>query len=236
LGNTSKEVIFSTSGNFTYSLENGVRDFTYTDKVLSVLALTNSGYVVEQLKEGVVFNTIYLDTNLNFRQLAFHKGVLYLAGASGVYKLVDNNPISISEIKTIELVSNGQCMIVEGENGIFKFSAENSSFKTLATQGDRAFQSKDGCFFVDNLSGSIVNEKREKIAKPIMKKLLFEHQGNILHWHSVGDQTHVVNIETGDLIAKTKSRVLYQRVISYEDDILYLGQLDVHTSIVKVKF
>ncbi|NQZ25266.1 MAG: hypothetical protein HRT55_03015 [Colwellia sp.] len=68
-----------------------------------------------------------------------------------------------------------------------------------------------------------------------MKKQLFEHQGKIFHWHSVDDQTHIVGIETGELIAKTKDRALYKRIISYEDDILYLGQADVHTSIVKLK-
>lgn len=235
LGNASKKAIYSTSGNFTYSLENGVRDFTYTDEILSVLGITNSGYVVEQLKEGVVFNTIYVDTLLNFRHLAFHQGQLYLAGASGIYKLVDKNPNLISELKIIELVSNGKCMIVEAENGIFKFETDNSSFKKIAAQGERAFPSKNGCLFVDKISDSIVNEKREKIAKPTMKKELFEYQGKIAHWHSVEDKTHFVDIETGEIIAKTKNRVLNERVVSYEDDILYLGQNDVNTSIVKVK-
>jgi len=235
LGNTSKKVIYSTSGNFTYSLENDVTDFTYTDGVLSVLGITNSGYVVEQLKEGVVFNTIYLDTLLNFRHLAFHQGQLYLAGASGIYKLVDKVPSFISELKIIELVSNGKCMIVEAENGIFKFETDNSAFKKIAAQGERPFASKSGCLYVDKLSDTIVNEKREKVAIPRMYKLLFEHQGKIAHWHSVKDKTHIVDLETGEIIAKTKNRALYKRVVSYEDDILYLGQADVNTTIVKVK-
>jgi DNA-binding winged helix-turn-helix (wHTH) protein len=235
LGNTAKEVIFSTSGKFKYSLENTIIDFTYTTKTLSILALTNSGYVVEQLKDGTVFNTIYFDSKLSLRHLAFHQGDIYLAGASGIYKLVDNELIIISDIKAIKLVSNGQCMITEAENGIFQFEAETNSFDMFAVQGERAFPSKYGCLFVDNLSGYIVNEKREKIAKPILKKYLFEHKGRITQWHSVGDQTHMVDIESGEIIAKTKNRVLYKRVISYEDDILYLRQDDVRTSIVKIK-
>ncbi len=235
LGNTSKEIIYSISGNFTYSLENAVRDFTYTDKVLSVLALTNSGYVVEQLKGGSIFNTIYLDTKLNFRSLAFYQGELYLAGGSGIYKLVSEKPKYISKLKVVELVSNGKCMIAETENGIFQFEVSNSSFQKIAEQGERAFPSEDGCLFVDKLSSTIVNEKRESIAKPTMKKLLFEHQGKIAHWHSVKGKTHIVDIETGKLIAKTKNRALYKKVVSYEDDILYLGQADVNTSIIKLK-
>lgn len=236
LGNTSKEVIYSTSGNFTYSLENGIRDFTYTDKVLSVLALTNSGYVIEQLKSGTVVNSVYLDTKLSFRHIAFHQGELYLAGASGIYKLVGDQPILISELQTSELVSNGQCMIAHGENSIFMFLKQDGSFQKIAAQSERPFPSVRGCLFVDNLSGNIVNEKGEKIAEPTMNKLLFEHQGRITHWHSVGDKTHIVDIQTGAIIAKTDSRVLHKKVVSYEDDILYLSQADIHTSIVKVRF
>lgn len=235
LGNATKNIITSTSGKFKYSLGNTIIDFTYTTKTLSILALTNSGYVVEQLKNGTVFNSIYIDSKLSLRHLAFHQGNIYLAGASGVYKLVDNVLISISDIKAIKLVSNGQCMIAEADNGIFQFEAESSSFHMFAVQGERAFPSKYGCLFVDNLSGYIVNEKREKIAKPILKKLLFEHMGRITHWHSVGDQTHMVDIESGQIIAKTDNRVLYKRVISYENDILYLKKDDVRTSIVKIK-
>jgi hypothetical protein len=161
--------------------------------------------------------------------------VLYLAGASGIYKLVDKIPSLISELKIIELVSNGKCMIVEAENGIFKFETDNSAFKKIAAQGERPFASISGCLYVDKLSDTIVNEKREKVAKPRMYKLLFEHQGKIAHWHSVKDKTHIVDLETGEIIAKTKNRALYKRVVSYEDDILYLGQADVNTSIVKVK-
>jgi len=68
-----------------------------------------------------------------------------------------------------------------------------------------------------------------------MNKLLFEHQGKIHHWYNTKDKTHIVDIQTGEVVATTKNRVLYKRVISYGDDILYLGQDDVNTSIVKLK-
>ncbi|PMG31546.1 hypothetical protein BCU94_07355 [Shewanella sp. 10N.286.52.C2] len=235
LGNSSKEIILSMSGKFTYSLENGIRDFIYTNKTLSVLAATNTGYVVEQLKDETVFNTVYFDTDLSLRHLAFHQGEIYVAGSSGIFKLIDNNLINISEIKTLELVSNGNCMIAGTDNGIFKFVADSGSFKILATQANRPFPSKHGCLFVDNLSNDIVNEKREKISKPILKKFLFEHKGKLTHWSLVGDQTHFIDIESGQIIAKTNHRAIYQRVVSYEDDILYLGLDDVRTSIVKVE-
>ncbi len=61
-----------------------------------------------------------------------------------------------------------------------------------------------------------------------------EHQDKIVHWHGVKDKTHIVDIETDELIAKTKGRTLFNKVVSYEDDILYLGQADVNTSIVKL--
>jgi len=252
LGNIAKEVIHSTSGKFTYSLENGIRDFTYTDKVLSVLALTNSGYVIEQLKNEVVFNTIYLDTDLSFRHLAFFQDEIYLAGSSGIYKVVDRKLVQISHIKTAELVSNGQCMIAEGNgihlfekqtssftiaegNGIQLFEKQTSGFTKLVEQGERAFQSKNGCLFVDNLSGNIVNEKREKISKQTKNRLLIEHQGKIAHRYNVNEETHIVDLETGGLITKTKSRAFQTRLISYDDDILYLAQDDVNTSIMKLK-
>ncbi|MCL1067214.1 winged helix-turn-helix domain-containing protein [Shewanella olleyana] len=235
LGNAAQESILSHSGNFNYSLANTIIDFTYTTKVLSILAITNSGYVVEQLKDGTVFNSTYFDTTLNLRQIAFHKGEVYLAGSSGVYKLVNGKLISISDIKTIKIVSNGQCFIAEAEKGIYQFEAESNSFKLFTEQGVRAFSSEQGCLFVDNLSGYIINEKREKIAKPILVKYLFEHKGKLAHWHYVGEHTHIVDVESGEIIAKLPNRALYKRVISYEDDILYLGQKDVRTSIVKIK-
>jgi DNA-binding winged helix-turn-helix (wHTH) protein len=234
LGNIAKEVIYSTSGNFKYSLENGIRDFTYTDKVLSVLAVTNSGYVVEQLKKGVVFNTVYLDTKLSFRHLAFYQDELYLAGSDGIYKVTDKKLTQVSQVKTAELVSNGQCMIAEG-NGIYKFKASSNTFEKLVEQGERAFQSQHGCLFVDNLSGNIVNEKRVIISKQTKNRLLIEHQGKIAHRYNVNEETHIVDLETGDLITKTKSRAFQTRLISYDDDILYLGQDDVNTSIMKLK-
>ncbi|PMG71614.1 hypothetical protein BCU84_02660 [Shewanella sp. 10N.286.51.B7] len=235
LGNSARESISSHSGNFNYSLENTIIDFNYTSKILSILATTNSGYVVEQLKDGTVFNSTYFDTTLSLRQIAFHQGEVYLAGTSGVYKLVNDKLISISDIKTIKLVSNGQCFIAEAEKGIYQFEAESNTFKMFTAQGERAFASKQGCLFVDNLSGYIINEKREKVAKPILVQYLFEHKGKLTHWHSVGEQTHIIDVESGEVIAKLPNRALYKRVISYEDDILYLGPKDVRTSIVKLK-
>lgn len=145
LGNASKEYIYSTSGDFSYSLENGVRDFTYTDEILSVLALTNTGYVVEQLKNDEVLRSIYLDTELTFRQLAFFKGELYLAGASGIYLLSEGETTRISQLKTAELVSNGQCLIAEGEDGIYLYQGSANTFHKIAAQGERAFPSERGC-------------------------------------------------------------------------------------------
>jgi DNA-binding winged helix-turn-helix (wHTH) protein len=236
LGNASKEYIYSTSGDFSYSLENGVRDFTYTDEILSVLALTNTGYVVEQLKNDEVLRSIYLDTELTFRQLAFFKGELYLAGASGIYLLSEGETTRISQLKTAELVSNGQCLIAEGEDGIYLYQGSANTFHKIAAQGERAFPSERGCLFVDNISGDIVDENRNEIAKPLMRKRLFEHKGRITHWHSVKDNTHFVDIKTGETIAKTRHRVLHQRVVSYKDDILYLAQAGVNTAIVKLRF
>jgi DNA-binding winged helix-turn-helix (wHTH) protein len=233
LGNVSNEVIYSTSGDFTYALENGIRDFTYTDKVLSILALTNTGYVIEQLNNGNVFNTIYLDTDLSLRHVAFFQGELYLAGGSGVYKIVSNSLAKVSPLKTSELISNGQCMIAEG-NGIYKFHTKTKSFNKLVEQGERAFQSEKGCLFVETLTGNIVNESREVISKQKKNKLLIEHKGKIAHRYYVNDKTHIVDLSTDNIITKINSRPVYKKVTSYGDDILYLGQADVNTSIMKL--
>ena len=234
LGNVSKEVIYSSSGDFTYSLENGVRDFTYTDKVLTVLALTNSGYAIEQLKDGLVFNTFYFDSNLSLRHIAFFKNEIFLAGADGVYKLDENKLIQISNRKTIELVSNGKCMIAEGD-GIHLFEQKKHTFIKIVEQGERAFQSEQGCLFVDTLTGNIVNEKREIISKQTKKRLLIEHKGKLAHRYNVKEQTHIVDIKTGKVIERTRERARYTKLISYEDDILYLGVADVNTSILRLK-
>ncbi|MCW1720212.1 winged helix-turn-helix domain-containing protein [Pseudoalteromonas sp. A3] len=234
LGNIAKEVIYSSSGNFTYSLENGVRDFTYTDKVLTILALTNSGYAIEQLKDGLVFNSIYFDSNLSFRHVAFYQGDIFLAGSDGIYKLVENKLTRVSNIKTTELVSNGKCMIAEGE-GIHLLDQKTHTFIKIVEQGERAFQSEQGCFFVDTLTGNIVNENREIISKQTKRRLLIEHKGKIAHRYNVKEQTHIVDINTGKVIEKTKSRARFTKLISYEDDILYLGEADVNTSILRLK-
>ena len=234
LGNIAKEVIYSSSEDFTYSLENGVRDFTYTDKVLTILALTNSGYAIEQLKDGLVFNTVYLDSNISLRHVAFYQGNIFLAGADGVYKLVENKLIQVSNIKTIELVSNGKCMIAEGD-GIHLFEQDTHNFIKIVEQGERAFQSEQGCLFVDTLTGNIVSEKREVISKQTKKRLLIEHKGKLAHRYNVKEQTHIVDIKTGKVMEKTKARARFTKLISYEDDILYLGEADVNTSILRLQ-
>lgn len=234
LGNIAKEIIYSSSGNFTYSLENGVRDFTYTDKVLTILALTNSGYAIEQLKDGLVFNSIYFDSNLSFRHVAFYQGDIFLAGSDGIYKLVENKLTRVSNIQTTELVSNGKCMIAEGE-GIHLLDQKTHTFIKIVEQGERAFQSEQGCLFVDTLTGNIVNENREIISKQTKKRLLIEHKGKIAHRYNVKEQTHIVDINTGKVIEKTKTRARFTKLISYEDDILYLGEADVNTSILRLK-
>jgi hypothetical protein len=234
LGNIAKEVIYSTSGAFTYSLENGIKDFTYTDNLLSVLALTNSGYVVEQIKHGEAINTIYFDSKLNFRHVAYFQSEIYIAGADGIYKLEQNKLSQISKLKTLELVSNGQCMIAEA-SGIFRFHPKHNTFDKLIEQGERAFQSERGCLSVDNLTGNIINENREVISTETADRLLIEHKGRIAHRYHVKEKTHIVDVETGTVIDRTKNRARYTRMISYEEDILYLGQEDVKTSILRLK-
>lgn len=234
LGNKSRTEINSMSNDFNYTLENGILDFSYTNKTLSVLAESNTGYVIEQLQDDTVVKSVYLDSTLNLRRIAFHSDDVYVAGSSGIFKLVDSGLVQVSDLETSALISNGQCMLAEA-GGVYSFVEEEQSFYKLAAQGERPFSSSKGCLYADNLSGSILNEKREKVSKQTMRKMLFEHQGRILHWHSVGEQTHIVDVETGDTIKKTKSRVLRKRLVSFEDDLLYLAASDVNTSIVRLK-
>lgn len=234
LGNTSREVIKSLSGKFNYSLENGIRDFSYTGNVLSILALTNNGYVIEQLKDEIIFNSIYINSDLNFRHIAFHQGEIYLAGGSGIFKIINDAPVLLEKFGVKELASNDDCMLAEAAEGIYRFDNLKGEFSKLASQGERIFPGKSSCFFVDNLTNFIVDEDREKRVEPRLNKLIFEHQGELLQWHHVHEQTHFVNIETGETVASTEERVLYKRVVSYKDDILFLGHADVNTSILKI--
>ena len=57
VGNIEKYIIKSTSDNFEYQLEGGLSDFNYTDGVLTMLAHTNTGYVVEQLRNNKIINS-----------------------------------------------------------------------------------------------------------------------------------------------------------------------------------
>ncbi|MDX5407306.1 MAG: helix-turn-helix domain-containing protein [Chromatiaceae bacterium] len=234
LGNYSKVIIRSVSGSFKYSLENGIIDFTYSDGLLSILALTNAGYVIEQLKDNNVINTIYLESDMSFRRIAYFKGAIYIAGGSGVYKLIDNQPVQISDMKTSELASNSECMIAQSSTDVYLFNHNNSDFNKIATQSNRAFASEDGCYFVDKISGFIVNHSGEKLLKTTMNKLVFKHKDKFVHWYSDGNNSHIVDIETGKSIAETKGRILQKRVTSYKDEIIFLGHADIHTSIVKL--
>lgn len=233
LGNTSKRVIYSVSGDFNYSLENGVRDFTYNSKVLTVLASTNTGYAIEQLKDGNITNSIYLDTKVSLRQIAYYQENIYVAGAAGVYKLQDGELISISNLQAMELTSNGQCLLLESD-GVYKF--EGNKFTKIAAQGERVFQSENGCYYADKLTGNIYNQNKEPVSKQNQRKLLIEHQGKIAHKLHVGDSTHLIDVKSGEVIAKTPTRAILRRVVSYENDLLYLGLAAVNTSIVKLKF
>ena len=57
LGNASKEFITSYSQKYEFHLEDGVRDFTYTDDTLSIMGLTHFGYVIEQ---QAILNSVYM--------------------------------------------------------------------------------------------------------------------------------------------------------------------------------
>lgn len=234
LGNKSRTEINSLNSDFNFTLENGILDFSYRDKTLSVLAESNTGYVIELLQNETVIKSVYLDSTLNLRRIANHKDEVFLAGSSGIFKLVGSDLIQVNDLETSALISSGHCMLAEAD-GIYSFDEKEHSFYKLAAQGERPFSSSKGCLYADNLSGFILNEKREQVSKQTMRKMLFEHQERILHWHNVGDQTHIVDVETGETIKKTNSRVLHQRLVSYEDDLLYLADSDVNTSIVKLK-
>lgn len=131
-------------------------------------------------------------------------------------------------------MSDGNCMIAEGE-GIHLLDKRTHTFIKIVEQGERAFQSEQGCLFVDTLTGNIVNENREIISKQTKRRLLIEHKGILAHRYNVKEQTHIVDINTGKVIEKTKSRARFTKLISYEDDILYLGEADVNTSILRLK-
>jgi len=236
VGNTSKRVIYSTSGDFTYSLENSIDDFEYTNNVLTILGTTNTGYVIEQLQENKLFNSVYLPTTLNFRHVAYFNDEIYLAGASGLYRLNKTKPELIDTLKVMELATNGECFLAEADDGVYSFSGDGNSLRKIAAQGERVFSSDQGCMYVDNLSGKIVNEQREVIASPTMNRLLFEHNGQIVHWYSKGDKSYIIDAISQQAIASTRNRVLNKKVGSYGDDILYLGYAEVNTSIVKVTF
>lgn len=235
LGNKSRTEINSVNSDFKFALENGILDFSYTDKTLSVLAESNTGYVIELLQNETVIKSVYLDSTLNLRRIANYKDGVFLAGSSGIFKLVDSDLLQVSDLETSALISADHCMLAEAD-GIYSFDEKERSFYKLAAQGERPFSSSKGCLYADNLSGFILNEKREQVSKQTMRKMLFEHQERILHWHNVGEQTHIVDVETGETIKKTNSRVLHQRLVSYEDDLLYLTDSDVNTSIVKLDF
>lgn len=235
LGNTAKNVIRSVSGNFSYGLENGVKDFAYSEGVLSVLATTNTGYAVEQIKDGQVISSIYFDTDISLGHIAYFGGDIFVAGGAGIYKLVDKQPIQVSELKTIELVSTGQCMLAESK-GIHKFDAESGAFTKLETQGNRPFASKLGCLYAGKLSGDIFNENREVVAQQTMMKLLIEYKGKIAHRYNEGENTVVRDTETDEVLVKTESRALGNKMEAFEDDILYLTKDEVNSSIVKLNF
>lgn len=232
LGNSAKEIINSVSGDFTFSLENGIKNLSYVDGVLTILAMTNTGYVIEQLKNGRIIKSEYIDTPLNLTHIAFHKNQIYVAGASGTFVLVDNTLNQITTIPTDRLVANNTCLMIEANASIYLLN--QTKLDKIVTQGERAFAGKTSCFYIDKLSGYIYDEHQKRITKPKKNKLMFEHQGKIMFWKSEGDQTHIFDNETEEVIATTKHRILNKRVISFGNDILYLGHADVNSSIVKL--
>ncbi|WP_338519829.1 winged helix-turn-helix domain-containing protein [Alteromonas gracilis] len=235
LGNSSSEVIRSMFGKFTHELESGIRDFKIIDNQMFILALTNTGYAVERLIDERVIETLYLDTELTLRSIAYYKGDIYLAGPSGIYIVTGEHLEPVSSLKTRTIVSNDQCMLIESD-GIHIFNDQTRGFDKLAGQGERPFISNNGCSFVDNLTGNIVNQAQDIHGKQLMRKMLFEYKGKLAHWYSKGESTYIVDIESGETIAKTKQRVLFKRLASYGDDILFLGAADVNSSIIKLQF
>ena len=234
LGNASKEFITSYSQKYEFHLEDGVRDFTFTDDTLSIIGLTHFGYVIEQRKGGDVSKLQYIETEKSFRHLAYFENDIYLAGASGVWKLKDEELIEVADLDVIDITSNGNCMILEASSGIYSFAKSLGTFKKLASQGERIFSAKQGCMYVDKVSNTIRNEDREFVATPTMKKRIFEFKGKLHHWYSEGEVTHIVDLSTNLKVATLPSRALLKRVIGYKDDILYATQSGVNTSIIKL--
>lgn len=236
LGNASRKVIYSVSGNFTHSLENGIHDFSFNDDVLTVLAYTNTGYAIEQLRDNKVTNITYLPSDLNFRQITYYMGRIFLAGSSGIYEVQGNNVVPISTLRTKELIASQNCMLAETESGIYSYMHDSMEFSKVAAQGERSFSGRNGCYFVDKISGNILDSNREFVATPTMGKKLFEHQGNIAHWYIDKEETYIIDIKDGSKIAKAENRVLNKRMVSTNEDILYLGYAEVETAIAKLKF
>jgi len=234
LGNASKEFITSYSQKYEFHLEDGVRDFTYTDDTLSIMGLTHFGYVIEQRKDGDVSKLKYIETDKSFRHLAFFENDLYLAGASGIWKVKDKGLIEVADLDVIDIVSNGNCMMAEASSGIYSFETSLKAFEKIASQGERVFPAQEGCMYVDNVSNTIRNEKREFIANPTMRKRIFEYKGTLHHWYSEGEVTHIVDLSTHVKVASLQSRALLKRVIGYKGDILYATQSGVNSSIIKL--
>lgn len=234
LGNASKEFITSYSQKHEFHLEDGVRDFTYTDDTLSILGLTHFGYVIEQRKDGDVSKLQYIETEKSFRHLAFFENDIYLAGASGIWKVKDKGLIEVADLDVIDIVSNGNCMLAEASSGIYSFEKSLRAFEKIASQGERIFSANEGCMYVDNVSNTIRNEKREFIANPTMRKRIFEYKGKLHHWYSEGEVTHIVDLSTNLKVATLQSRALLKRVIGYKGDILYATQSGVNSSIIKL--
>lgn len=234
LGNASKEFITSHSQKYEFHLEDGVRDFTFTDDTLSIIGLTHFGYVIEQRKGGDVSKLQYIETEKSLRHLAFFENDIYLAGASGVWKLKGEELYEVSDLDVIDITSNGNCMILEASSGIYSFAKSLGTFNKIASQGERIFSAQQGCMYVDKVSNTIRNEKREFVATPTMKKRIFEYKGKLHHWYSEGEVTHIVDLSTNLKVATLRSRALLKRVIGYKGDILYATQSGVNSSIIKL--
>ena len=234
LGNASKEFITSYSQKYEFHLEDGVRDFTFTDDTLSIIGLTHFGYVIEQRRGEDVSKLQYIETEKSFRHLAFFENDIYLAGASGVWKLKDKELFEVADLDVIDIISNGNCMILETSSGIYSFTKSLGTFNKIASQGERIFSAQQGCMYVDKVSNTIRNEKREFVATPTMKKRIFEYNGKLHHWYSEGEVTHIVDLSTNLKVATLQSRALLKRVIGYKGDILYAAQSGVNTSIIKL--
>lgn len=234
LGNAQKEVIHNLAGNSIYNFENTTLDFNYVNNTLYILGMTNTGYVIEKIKNKVHSSPAYFNSSLSLREIGIFNNEIYLAGDSGIYKFENNKVKKISGLKTIRIASNNKCMIAETSSGIYEYMHKERDFSKVDENGDRVFATNEECLFVNKLSGDIVNSQREFVAKPTKNKMLFEHQGEIYHWYIVDDQTYIENIKTGKYLAKINKRVLYKKVISFENEVLYLGTDNFNSSIVKL--